>query len=119
MNLESFKNEDYCYLTTRGHKTGNPHEIEIWFGVQGSSIYLMSGGGDKSHWVRNLIADPNVSVRIAKQTFSGIACLVKEENEELMARKLLTAKYQGWKEGQTMSEWGQTAWVVGIELKPS
>src|SRR5690242_8489620 len=109
MDLEKFKNEDYCYLTTRGRKTGNPHEIEIWFGVQGNSIYLLSGGGDQSHWVRNLMADPNVSVRISKQAFSGVARLVKEEKEELMARHLLTAKYQGWKEGQEMSDWGKTA----------
>ena len=64
MDLEPFKNEDYCYLTTRGHKTGSPHEIEIWFGVQGNSIYLMSGGGDKSHWVRNLMAADEATVRL-------------------------------------------------------
>jgi deazaflavin-dependent oxidoreductase (nitroreductase family) len=116
MDLEQFKNENYCYLTTRGHKTGNPHEIEIWFGVQGNSIYLLSGGGGKSHWVRNLQADPNVTVRIAKQKFTGTARVVKDEKEELMARHLLTGKYQGWREGQEMSEWGKTAWVVGIEL---
>jgi deazaflavin-dependent oxidoreductase (nitroreductase family) len=114
--LSKLSNENYCYLTTRGHKTGNPHEIEIWFGVHGNSIYLLSGGGDKSHWVRNLQADPNVTVRIAKQNFTGTARVVNDEKEELIARHLLTAKYQGWKEGQEMSEWGKTAWVVGIEL---
>jgi deazaflavin-dependent oxidoreductase (nitroreductase family) len=119
LELEQFKNENYCYLTTKGHKSGNPHEIEIWFGVHENSIYLLSGGGDKSHWVRNLMADPNVNVRIAKHTFIGIARVVKEEKEELMARHLLTGKYQAWKEGQEMSDWGKTASVVGIELNPS
>jgi deazaflavin-dependent oxidoreductase (nitroreductase family) len=115
MDLEQFKNENYCYLTTKGHKTGNPHEIEIWFGVNGGWIYLLSGG-DKSHWVKNLQADPHVSVRIGRQTFTGTARIVKEEKEELMARHLLTGKYQGWRQGQEMSDWGKTAWVVGIEL---
>jgi deazaflavin-dependent oxidoreductase (nitroreductase family) len=114
--LAKLSKENYCYLTTTGHKTGNPHEIEIWFGVDGSSIYLLSGGGDKSHWVKNLQADPHVSVRIGKQTFTGTARLVKDEKEELMARHLLTGKYQGWKQGQEMSDWGKTAWVVGIDL---
>jgi deazaflavin-dependent oxidoreductase (nitroreductase family) len=114
--LAKLSKENYCYLNTKGHKTGNPHEIEIWFGVHGDSIYLLSGGGDKSHWVKNLQADPNVSVRIGRQTFTGIACLVKDEKEELMARHLLTGKYQGWREGQEMSDWGKTAWVVKIEL---
>ncbi|MFN8412210.1 MAG: nitroreductase family deazaflavin-dependent oxidoreductase [Anaerolineales bacterium] len=116
IDLSQFAKEDYCYLTTKGWKTGNPHEIEIWFGVSRNSIYLLSGGGDQSHWVKNLLADPHVTVRIKKQTFTGLARLVKEEKEELMARHMLTGKYQNWKEGQEMSDWGKTAWVVGIEL---
>jgi deazaflavin-dependent oxidoreductase (nitroreductase family) len=114
--LSRLSKEDYCYLTTRGRKTGKPHEIEIWFGVDGNSIYLLSGGGDKSDWVRNLKAEPSVSVRIGKQTFEGIARIVGEENEETMARHLLAGKYQGWKQGKKMSDWGKTALVVGIEL---
>ncbi len=115
--LSKLLNEDYCYLTTKGRKTGNPHEIEIWFGVDGNSIYLLSGGGDKSHWVKNLLADPNVSVRIAKQTFTGLARVVDDEKEELMARHMLAGKYQDWKVGKEMSEWGRTALAVGIELE--
>lgn len=115
--LAQLSKEDYCYLTTKGRKTGKPHEIEIWFGVQENSIYLLSGGGDASHWVKNLLADPNVTVRIAAHNFTGIARIVNEEKEEMMARHMLTGKYQSWQEGQTMSDWGRTAWVVGIELK--
>lgn len=114
--LSKLSKENYCYLTTTGHKTGNPHEIEIWFGVHKNSIYLLSGGGDKSHWVKNLQADPNVTVRIGKQIFKGIAQIVRNIEEEAMARPMLAAKYQGWEEGQEMSDWGKTAWVMGIEL---
>lgn len=47
--------EDYCYLTTTGRVTGKPHEIEIWFGLIGNTCYLLSGGMDKSDWVKNLL----------------------------------------------------------------
>ena len=114
--LSKLSKENYCYLTTKGHKTGNPHEIEIWFGVHENSIYLLSGGGDESHWVQNLRADPNVTVRIGKQIFKGIARIVRNIEEESMARPMLAAKYQGWREGQAMSEWARTAWVVGVEV---
>lgn len=114
--LESLNNEEYCYLTTIGRKSGNPHEIEIWFGIQGNSLYLLSGGGDDSDWVRNLRANPNVTVRIAKHTFSGTAHIVSEKKEGMMARHTLAGKYQGWKEGKPLSEWGRTALVVGIEI---
>jgi len=115
--LSQLLKEDYCYLTTIGRKSGNPHEIEIWFGIQGNSLYLLSGGGDDSDWVRNLRANPNVAVRIAKHTFTGIARIVSEEKEGMMARHMLARKYQGWKEGRKMSDWGRTALIVGIEIR--
>jgi deazaflavin-dependent oxidoreductase (nitroreductase family) len=114
--LASLKSDDYCYLITTGRKSGNPHEVEIWFGILGDSLYLLSGGGEDSDWVKNLRANPNVSVRIAKHTFTGIARIVSEEKEGTMARHMLAGKYQSWKEGQSLSDWGKTALVVGIEL---
>jgi deazaflavin-dependent oxidoreductase (nitroreductase family) len=115
-NLSHFIKEEYCYLTTTGRKSGKPHEIEIWFGIQGNSLYLLSGGGEDSDWVKNLRANPNVTLRIAKRTFSGIARIVSGEKEGMLARHMLAGKYQGWKEGRSLSEWGRTALVVGIEL---
>jgi deazaflavin-dependent oxidoreductase (nitroreductase family) len=115
--LSQLSKEDYCYLTTTGRKSGLPREIEIWFGINENSLYLLSGGGNESHWVKNLRANPNVTVRIAKKTFNGVARIVNEEKEETMARHMLAGKYQGWKVGQSLSDWGKTALVVGIELK--
>ena len=115
--LVSLRKEEYCYLTTTGRKSGNPHEIEIWFGIQGSSLYLLSGGGGDSDWVRNLRVNPNVTVRIAKYNFTGAARIGNEEKEELMARHMLAGKYQSWKKGRKMSDWAETALVVAIDLQ--
>ena len=114
--LSQLAKDDYCYLTTTGRKSRHPHEIEIWFGIQGNRLYLLSGGGDESDWVKNLRANPNVTVRIAKHTFIGVAQIVSEEKEARLARHMLAGKYQNWKEGQSLSDWGRTALVVGIEL---
>ena len=114
--LASLKDEEYCYLTTTGRVTGKPHEIEIWFGADKISLYLLSGGMDRSDWVKNLLKDWTVSVRIAEHTFTGIARLVKEEKEETMARYLLAEKYQEWESGRTLSEWARTALVVAIDV---
>ena len=48
----SLAGEAYCYLTTTGRVTGEPHTIEIWFGMpeDGRAVYLLSGGGDRSDW---------------------------------------------------------------------
>lgn len=113
--LERLAGEEYCYLTTTGRVSGRPHEIEIWFGSRGHSIYLLSGS-HSSDWVKNLRRDPAVTVRIAESVFSGSARLVEDKEEETAARYLLAEKYQEWEEGRTLSEWARTAVVVGIDL---
>jgi deazaflavin-dependent oxidoreductase (nitroreductase family) len=117
IDLESLSREEYCYLTTTGRVTGNPHEIEIWFGVQNNSVYLMSGGGTKSDWVKNLLKNSNVSVRIAKYVFKGTARLVQEEREEMIVRHILADKYKEREADGSLSEWARTALAVAIDVK--
>lgn len=115
--LVALKDEEYCYLTTAGRKTGKPHEIEIWFGVIEDSLYMLSGGGAESDWVKNLMKTPQIKVRIADQTFEGVARIKTSNDEDESVRKLLAAKYQGWQEGKRMSEWGRTALVVAVDFE--
>ena len=114
--LSTLAQEDYCYLTTTGRVSGRPHEIEIWFGAQEDTIYVLSGS-EKSDWVKNLLRDPAVTVRIAKQTFTGTARVVTDKEEELRARYLIAEKYQEWEEGKTLSQWARTALPVAIDVK--
>lgn len=113
--ISRLKDQDYCYLTTRGRVSGRPHEIEIWFGANESTLYLLSGS-EKSDWVRNLLKDPSVTVRISTHRFGGTARLVKDEEEERRARYLLAEKYQEWEEGKTLSQWARTALPIAIDL---
>jgi len=114
--LSRLAGEDYCYLTTTGRVSGRPHEIEIWFGIQSNRLYLLSGGGDRSDWVRNLRAHPQVTVRIKKKTFTGRARIVHDEKEDLMVRYMLAEKYQEWSEDKSLSEWARTALPVAIDI---
>ena len=114
--LLTLSNEDYCYLTTKGRVSGLLHEIEIWFGVHGNTLYLLSGGGEGSDWVKNLLKEPSVSVRIRAHTFTGVARIVRVDDEDTMARYMLAEKYQEWKEGKTLSDWARTALPVAIDL---
>jgi deazaflavin-dependent oxidoreductase (nitroreductase family) len=104
---------EYCYLITTGQRG---HEIEIWFGLKDSTLYLLSGGMDRSDWVKNLLKNPSVTVRVAKHVFSATARIVKVEQEEMMARYLLAEKYQEWEQGKRLSGWARTALPVAIDL---
>lgn len=108
--------EEYCYVTTTGRVSGRPHRIEIWFGMQEKSLYLLSGGGEASDWVKNMRVDPAVTVEIGEHNFIARARFVSDEQEDLSARRLVAGKYQEWREGQPFSEWARTALVVALDL---
>ncbi len=116
--LPQLAKEEYCYLTTKGRKTGKPHEIEIWFSVVDNTVYLLSGGGGESDWVKNLRVTPEVTLRIGKYIFPATARIVQNIQEESTVRPLMAAKYQEWKEGGELSDWARDALVVGFDPHP-
>lgn len=115
----SLDGERLCYLTTTGRVTGKPHEIEIWFAaddVVAERLFMLSGGRDRSDWVKNLRKNPQVRVSIAGLTYDGQARVIEGTDDEPRARRLLAAKYQGWTQGHPLSSWARTALPVAIEL---
>jgi len=113
--LTSLAKEDYCYLTTTGRVSGKPHEIEIWFGLQNNILYLLSGDG-RSDWVKNLLKNPSVTVRIGKHTFAGTARIVQDKEEDTIARYLVAEKYHEMDDEKTLDEWARTALPIAIDL---
>jgi deazaflavin-dependent oxidoreductase (nitroreductase family) len=112
---DSLAAEDYCYLTTTGRVSGEPKEIEIWFALEGDTLYMLSGGGDRSNWVKNLVRSPAVTVRIAQSAFEGTARIVQEPEEDDRARRLLIEKYSP-RYGGDLSDWRETALPVAVDL---
>lgn len=115
-DLNSLASEPFCYVTTMGRRSGNPHEIEIWFGLRERTLYILSGGGDRSDWVRNIAQNAGVSVRIARQTLVGQGRIVSNPHEDALARMLLLEKYSATYIGD-LSDWGRTALPVAIDLE--
>ncbi len=107
--------DDYCYLTTTGRVSGRPHTIEIWFGLVGSKLYMLAGGGHGADWVRNARRSPDVTVRIRDVDFSGRARVVEHDEEDATARRLLVEKYQPRYQG-SLGDWGRTALPVAVDL---
>lgn len=108
---------DFCYVTTTGRRTGHPHTIEIWFGLHDDRVYLLSGGGDASDWVRNLRANPTVGLRLGDRDMITKARVVSDTAEDALARRVLLEKYSPRYEGD-LEEWGRTALAVAIDLPP-
>jgi deazaflavin-dependent oxidoreductase (nitroreductase family) len=106
--------EAFCYVTTTGRVSGRPHRIEIWFVYDDGRLYLMSGGGDRSDWVRNLRRDPAVRLEVGAFDGRATAEVLDDAGEDSPVRHLMAAKYQGWHEGEQLTEWARTALVVAL-----
>jgi deazaflavin-dependent oxidoreductase (nitroreductase family) len=107
--------DDFCYLTTRGRVSGHPHEIEIWFALDGRTLYLLSGGGDRSDWVRNLRAEPAVTVRLSNTTYAATARVVEAGDESERGRGLVFEKYQPRYSG-SLERWRRESLLVAIDV---
>jgi deazaflavin-dependent oxidoreductase (nitroreductase family) len=107
-----------CRLETIGRRTGVPRELEIWFAADGDRLFLLSGGRDRAHWVRNLRADPRARTRIGGRWYAGTARVIDDpvDADDGRARELLAAKYQGWTPGRPLSEWARESLPVVIDL---
>ena len=102
-----------CRLITIGRTSGQPREIEIWFAAAGDRVYLLSGGRDRAHWVRNLQADPAVRVRIRGRTFEGRASMVEGTADDPVVRDALGAKYGR----DSLRDWLRESLPVAIALE--
>jgi deazaflavin-dependent oxidoreductase (nitroreductase family) len=115
-DLRAFADEPFAYVTTTGRRTGAPHTIEIWFGIDRGVVYLMSGGRDGSDWVRNLLAEPSVKVRIRDQEWDADARLVEADTEEdARVRPLLRDKYAD--SSDDLIGWARRALPVALTLR--
>lgn len=115
---EDLARQSVCYLTTTGRVTGKAHEIEIWFAARGRTLYILSGGRDRSDWVKNISREPRVSICIDGQTFPGMAEIVEGTDEDLSARQTVVAKYYGWHDGPLPNAWARESLPVAIRLEP-
>ena len=108
---------DFCYLTTVGRKSGLARTIEIWFGMERDTVYLLSGGGEEAHWVQNLQADHRVSVKLGRNTYLGTGRLISDKQEDAKARRLLAAKYEEWVPGRRLSSWARNSLPIAVDLE--
>jgi deazaflavin-dependent oxidoreductase (nitroreductase family) len=100
MIMNSDFSEQFLYLTTIGRKTGLPREIEIWFVELNSRLYILAEHGYKAHWVRNVIANPSVTIRLAGRSWNAVGRVLEPEIDELYleVRERARTKY-GWGDG--------------------
>jgi deazaflavin-dependent oxidoreductase (nitroreductase family) len=109
--LNSFRDERVLYLTTTGRKSGQPRTIEIWFVISQQRIYLVAELGLQAHWVRNILANPQVLIEIKATRLLARARILNREQDqgEWLAVENHSIQKYGWGKGLP----------VAIELTPA
>jgi deazaflavin-dependent oxidoreductase (nitroreductase family) len=75
----------FALVETTGHKSGQRRQTPVGNGLDGNVFWLISEHGRRGAYVKNLIANPNVRVKIGRRWYSGTASLV--DNDDSSARR--------------------------------
>ena len=106
--FESVADEQVLHVTTVGRVTGQPREIEIWFILCREKFYLFAERGEAAGWVKNIMRNPNVRVRIGEHEMDAVAKVLDYRSD----RRL-------WDEVQAIAkrkyDWGDG---LPVELSP-
>src|SRR5438445_386927 len=88
-------------LTTIGRRTRRPRTVELWFAYHEGHIYLL--GHPESNWVKNVSANPRVTLEMDDVTFEGAARLVDSKRTQvytLFERKYGADQVSYWYGGE-------------------
>ncbi len=79
-------------LTHYGRKTGQPHQVTIWFVFDGQHMYLATANVNRQ-WVKNVIKTPRVQFTIAGEKFNGEVRFLNDRAERDRVLQKVGRKY--------------------------
>jgi deazaflavin-dependent oxidoreductase (nitroreductase family) len=82
-------------VTTTGRKTGKKRVRAMRAVRDGARVYAVSLLGDRADWVRNVRANPDVTVKLGGRTYRATARLI-DDGEELRRAEELYYPIAGW-----------------------
>lgn len=109
--------EPACHLTTTERVSGRLRIVELSYALDGRRLYALAEPGPLPGWVRDVLRDPAVSVRIGEVALRGRARVLDPGPEVERARTLLLAKYDD-AATEDLSYWIRSGQPVRVDLRP-
>jgi deazaflavin-dependent oxidoreductase (nitroreductase family) len=79
-------------LTHYGRKTGKPHEVTIWFVLDGDRLYIGTANVNRQ-WVRNVQKTPQAKLSVAGENVEGTARFLTDRAQHERAMAAIRRKY--------------------------
>ena len=96
----------------------SPHSVNTWIGSHGGNVYIPTSlilGADEPterEWVRNVLADTAVRIRVEGVLYAGRLVRVEDPAELEAARDALLSKYE-----QERDDHSEKAWIFRFEAR--
>ena len=71
----------WMLLRTTGRRTGRKREVALGYAILDGAVYCSAGFGPRTHWYRNLLAEPRVEIVLPGGAFAGLAEAVSDPVE--------------------------------------
>lgn len=113
MSIDRVAHQQHIYLTTTGRWTGNPHTVELWFAIEGDSIYL-SHEGRYTDWMKNIAKDDEIEFRIGHLHFKGRARTIQDKVTFDLGKHALYRKYFGKASEAVIDDWFSLSTIIEI-----
>jgi deazaflavin-dependent oxidoreductase (nitroreductase family) len=78
----------FALLETTGRRTGRPRHTPVGNGLIGDTFWLVAVHGRQADYVRNLLADPRVRVKVAGRWRQGVATPMPDDDPDARSRTL-------------------------------
>jgi deazaflavin-dependent oxidoreductase (nitroreductase family) len=78
----------WSLLETVGRNSGKPRRTPVGNGLEGDTFWVVAEHGSQANYVRNIMANPRVRVRVQGRWRAGTARLLPEDDPRERQRRL-------------------------------
>lgn len=80
-------------ITVKGRRTGKPITLPVWFVQEGERLYLLPVQGSSTQWLRNLMADPSITLKAGAQQLAAKAQIILDSPKVQEVANKFRARY--------------------------
>lgn len=78
----------YALLETTGRKSGQPRRVPVGNGLRGETFWIVAEHGHGANYVKNIIANPRVRVKVRRRWYEGTAHILEDDDPRERMRSL-------------------------------
>ena len=78
----------WALLETTGRKSGEPRRTPVGNGLVGDTFWIVAEHGRRAQYVKNIIANPRVKLRVNRRWRTGTASLMPDDDPHARQQQL-------------------------------